>query len=92
MGNACRDPDRAVCGHNPSPNFRANRHHSTGCVHKLIAVVKMPPDIVAGRIVAHEGGDVGVLIGQAIKNCALSCLRHLLSEYRLYAASATATL
>ena len=63
-------------GHNPSPNFGANGHHSAGCIHKLIAVVKMPADIVPGGIVPHQGSDLGVLIGQAIENGVLSHLRH----------------
>jgi hypothetical protein len=79
VSSARGDPNRAVGWHDPDPIVGANRHDPKRRVHELIAVVKVPCDKVAGRIVVGESGDRGMTIGQAIEQSRLSLSRHSLS-------------
>ena len=80
VGNCRRYPHRAIGRDNPCAVAGAYRHYSARGVDKLVSIMKMRRDHVPRDVVAGEGGDVGVAVSQAIEDCGLPLLRHLLSQ------------
>ena len=85
MGDSLGDPYGAVEGNYPCAFVGGDGHDAGGGEDELIAVVEVQGDVVARRVVVHEGDDRSAAAGQGVEFGDLSLSRHSLTQYRISA-------
>src|ERR1700691_2099880 len=82
MRNLGGNPHGTMWRNNPCAISGADRHHPARGIDKLISMMEVQSDDVAGWIVVGERCDCRLRIARPIANSTLALLRHRLSLYR----------